>query len=256
MNPNLLTVIILPFCLTCSPVNGDHPETSARRWGENPYPTIGSIPLPEGYSRVGMDSGTFGRWLWSLPLKKDKTVYLYDGTMKKNQSAQFAVLDIPVGHKDLQQCADAVMRLRAEFLFFSKRFDEICFMDNHKTRYTFGSPRNRKHFEHYLENVFVHCGTLSLEKQLRPVRSLDSIQPGDVLIRGGSPGHAMIVMDMAVSRTTGKKIFLLAQSYMPAQDVHVVINPESVTAGPWYELSEGRITTPEWTFSGKQFRTW
>ena len=56
---------------------------------------------------------TFGAWLRSVPLKKNLTVYLYNGVPKRNQEAQFAVLDVSVGHEDLQQCADAVMRLRA-----------------------------------------------------------------------------------------------------------------------------------------------
>ncbi|MBC7936497.1 MAG: hypothetical protein H7Y86_14200, partial [Rhizobacter sp.] len=78
---------------------------------------ISSIALPGGFKRISYKKETFGEWLRALPLKKDKTVYLYDGSVKPNQSAQFAVLDISVGNKDLQQCADAVMRLRAEYFF-------------------------------------------------------------------------------------------------------------------------------------------
>ena len=79
--------------------------------GENPYPMVGAIPLPAGYHRITADKGSFAAWLRAIPLKKDRTVYLYDGSPKLNQDAQFAVLDVSVGHKDLQQCADAVMRL-------------------------------------------------------------------------------------------------------------------------------------------------
>jgi len=63
------------------------------------------------------------------PFKKNKTVYLYDGSVKRNQAAQFAVLDISTGNKDLQQCADAVMRLRARFLFATQQYDHIIFYE-------------------------------------------------------------------------------------------------------------------------------
>lgn len=60
------------------------------------------------------EAGSFGAWLRTLPLKKGTTVYLYNGRPKENQDAQFAVVDISVGQEDLQQCADAVMRLHAQ----------------------------------------------------------------------------------------------------------------------------------------------
>src|SRR5690242_20715529 len=94
--------------------------------GLNPYPTICAIPPPPGYHRIAA-SDPFTSWLRSIPLKKNRTVYLYDGSRKYNQTAQFAVLDISVGHQDLQQCADAVMRLRAEYFYARKDYNSICF---------------------------------------------------------------------------------------------------------------------------------
>jgi len=41
------------------------------------------------------------------------------------------------------------------------------------------------------------------------------------MIRAGSPGHAMLVVDVAEDER-GRRIYLLAQSYMPAQDIHIV----------------------------------
>ncbi|MBC7937142.1 MAG: hypothetical protein H7Y86_17485, partial [Rhizobacter sp.] len=184
-----------------------------------------------------------------------KTVYLYDGSVKPNQSAQFAVLDISVGNKDLQQCADAVMRLRAEYFFSLQQFSNIIFTDNDGGIYKMDAPFTRNRFDAYLQKVFGMCGTASLSKQLKPVDMMN-MQPGDVLIKGGFPGHAVIVMDMAENEQ-GQKIYLLAQSYMPAQDIHILINPNDDDRSPWYTLNKEKdIYTPEYYFTNEQLKSW
>jgi Domain of unknown function (4846) len=220
------------------------------------YNTIGDIKVPDGCKRIPVRPGSFSEWLRTIPLRKDNHVYLYNGSLKRNQSAQFAVLDIPVGKKDLQQCADAVMRLRAEYLFAVKRFDQIKFSDNDGKVYEWKGNDNRKNFGSYLENVFSACGSASLEKQLNPVADINEINPGDVFIKGGFPGHAMLVVDMAIN-DKGKKFFMLAQSYMPAQDIHIVKNPMNKEGSPWYEVNDANeIITPEWIFYKNQLRQW
>ncbi|MFZ1785713.1 MAG: DUF4846 domain-containing protein [Ferruginibacter sp.] len=222
----------------------------------NPYKNIKSIPLPGGFARKKFDSGSFAEYLRSCLLKENTIVYLYNGQPKYNQSAQFALLDISVGDEDLQQCADAVMRLRAEFLFEQKLFEQIIFFDNNKTIYQFTKPYDREHFNKYLKRVFGMCGSASLSKQLKSVPDFSSMMPGDVIIRGGFPGHAVIVMDVAVNRE-GEKIYLLAQSYMPAQDIHVLKNPSNPEISPWYSThAAGKIRTPEYTFMKNELMRW
>ncbi|HET6995906.1 MAG TPA: DUF4846 domain-containing protein [Chitinophagaceae bacterium] len=217
---------------------------------------VADIAPPPGYKRMNLAGASFGEWLENIALKKDRHVYLYNGALKRNQSAQFAVLDITVGNKDLQQCADALMRLRAEYLFSQKRYSEIEFSDNAHKSYKWTGGSDKTGFDKYLEKVFSMCGSASLEKQLKPVASLADMQPGDVFIKGGFPGHAMIVMDVAKNER-GQKVFMLAQSYMPAQDVHIVKNPADIKISPWYEVSdEPEIFTPEWTFLKDQLRRW
>jgi Domain of unknown function (4846) len=223
---------------------------------KNPYPTIIAIPLPEGYKRVKADSSSFAGWLRQLVLKENKTVYLFNGNTKSNQLAQFAVLDISVGKKDLQQCADAVMRLKADYLFAQKKFDKIVFYDNERGVYTFAPPYSKENYSTFMERVFGMCGSASLSKQLKTVSDFSAIQPGDVLIRGGFPGHAATVMDVA-ENAAGKKIFMLAQSYMPAQDVHVLVNPADENLSPWYEVDDkNTIMTPEYLFYKKELKRW
>jgi hypothetical protein len=221
-----------------------------------PYKTASDIEPPAGYKRMDISETSFGVWLRSIAIKKDNHVYLYNGELKENQSAQFAVLDISVGKKDLQQCADAVMRLRAEYLFSQNRYAEIEFRDNNGKAYTWKGGSERSDFEHYLESVFNWCGSASLEKQLKPVGDIKNMQPGDVFIRGGFPGHAMIIADVAIN-DKGNKVFMLAQSYMPAQDIHIVRNPSDDKLSPWYDISNMKqLVTPQWEFSVDQLRRW
>ena len=222
----------------------------------NIYAKIKAIPMPDGYCRVKDDPGSFTDFLRNINLKAHTTVYLYNGLPKHNQQAQFALLNISTGNKDLQQCADAVMRLRAEFLYDNKDFDQIIFYDNDHTAYRFEAPFTRERFDKYLNRVFGMCGSASLSKQLKPVKRFSQIQPGDVIIRGGFPGHAVMVMDVAVN-VLGKKIYLLAQSYMPAQDIHVLKNPVYTDLSPWYEVNEDPvIITPEYTFTNTELKRW
>jgi Domain of unknown function (4846) len=217
---------------------------------------IGEIPVPAGFTRVKEGPDSFGSWLRQVPLKKDKTVYLYNGSVKANQLAQYAVIDISTGKKDLQQCADVVMRLRAEYLFSQKKYKEIAFMDYSGKWYTWNNGGDRAAFDQYLQNVFGWCGSASLEKQLKRVNAFDEIQTGDVLVMGGFPGHAVTVIDMAIS-ARGEKIFMLAQGYQPAQDMHVLVNMNEPGISPWYRIPEGEeVYTPEWTFKKTHLRRW
>lgn len=218
--------------------------------------SIGEIDLPTGFTRISASPESFTGWLRSVPLKKDKTVYLYNGERKRNQAAQFAVIDIPTGNKDLQQCADVVMRLRAEYLYKYKLYKDIAFMDYAGKWYRWNGGDNRGGFDNYLQTVFGWCGSASLEKQLKTVSDFDVIKPGDVLVQGGFPGHAVMVVDMAMDKN-GKRIYLLAQGYQPAQDMHVLVNPNDLNLSPWYAVNmDGDIFTPEWTFNKANLKTW
>jgi hypothetical protein len=258
----LLWSIILPVFACCQQRAGSSSTVSSKIETEEPYDnqnkytSIIQIPVPEGFLRVQASPDSFAAYLRNLPLKKDKTVYLYNGQPKSSQDAQYAVINISVGKKDLQQCADAIMRLRAEYLYSRSDINEIKFFDNANTAYRFKQGGTRKEFDQYMEKVFSYCGTLSLEKQLRKRQRMDQVTIGDVLIQGGSPGHAMLVVDMAVDKE-GNKIILLSQGYMPAQDVHIVRNPKNGKLSPWYRVdNESYIYTPEWTFKPSQLRHW
>ena len=231
------------------------------------------IKVPDGYVRLTTTIGSFADWLRNLPLKEGTpSLHLYDGRKKVYQGGHYAIVDIDVGNNDLQQCADAVIRLYAEFLYAEKEFDDIKFRltngDIIKFRKWLAGYRprvldNRIGWEHtmtpdssynifrgYLNFIFMYAGTYSLNQQLQRVIDIKKMEIGDIFIQGGFPGHAVLVVDMAVNTVTGERIFLLCQSYMPAQDIHILKNLNEPNLGPWYRLNFGEtLSTPEWNFS-------
>jgi hypothetical protein len=263
-------------------VSRDRPKQSFRFQLETiqpNYTTIESIPTPQGYKRISLEANSFGEWLRKTRLKKDVHVYLYDGRLKSNQTSQFAVLDIPVGNKDLQQCADAILRVKAEFLFSRNNVNAIHFKATDGTELSFGRwlqgeryklnhgrllpyearkslDNKRVQLGEFLEVVFTYCGTYSLSKETNPVYELREIQIGDMFIKTGSPGHAVIVVDVAVNYK-GEKVFMLTQGYMPAQDIHIIKNPMDDELSPWYRVTaDSLLVTPEWVFASHQLRRW
>lgn len=217
------------------------------------------FPPPPGFQRVAAAPGSFAEWLRGLPMKTpDAAVLLHTGAKKWRQDVHQGVIDIDVGPRDLQQCADAVMRLRAEWLYARGRKGDIAFNDTEGKRLRFADRSRQDYagFRKYMDYVFAYAGTYSLEREL-VAADVSDIRPGDVFIKGGFPGHAVLVTDVAVNPATGETRFLLAQSYMPAQDVHILKNPAAADGSPWYATTFGdTLVTPEWRFSRQQLKRW
>lgn len=233
--------------------------------------------VPKGFERKMATENTFGYYLRNLPLKEDGSrVLFFDGNPKEKENVYDAVVDLPIGNKDLHQCADAVMRLRAEYLWNQKRYDEIHFnltngfrvdysewmkgkriaVNGNKTSWVQSTSASNtyKDFWKYMELVFTYAGTLSLSKELKS-SEISKLEIGDVFIRGGSPGHAVIVVDVAINPDNNKKIFLLAQSYMPAQEIQILKNPNDANISPWYSDDFGEtLVTPEWEFKKEELK--
>ena len=87
-------------------------------------------------------------------------------------------------------------------------------------------------------------------------QTLENIEIGNVFIQGGSPGHAVIVVDKAIHSETGEVLILLTQSYMPAQDIHILKNLERSDISPWYSIADltHRVATPEWDFRASDLK--
>ena len=233
---------------------------------------------PPGFERKHFNSNSFEAYLRNLPLKPNGTRVKYFNGEIKNLEVADAVIDMDVGDKDLQQCADAIMRLRGEYFYSQKAYDKISFnlTNGFKTDYSEWIKGNRmvvsgnktswrksaepsntyKDFRNYMNLIFNYAGSLSLSKSLFN-RNICDISIGDVFIIGGSPGHAIIIIDVAENKT-GEKVFMLAQSYMPAQDIEILKNTGDENSSPWYysvNITKDLIT-PQWNFTIDQLKTW
>lgn len=234
------------------------------------------FPAPPGFVRIPAQQGSFAAWLRGLPMQPPAaTVHLHTGEQKPRQDVHAGVIAVDTGPRDLQQCADAVMRLRAEWLFGAGRYDDIAFTMTEGGRVGFARWRkgerpsssgkvwkkkaaaddSYENFRRYLDFVFAYAGTASLEKELLP-GDANAISAGDVFIKGGFPGHAVLVADVAEHATTKARRFLLVQSYMPAQEIHVLKNPANGDGSPWYAPPTAELVTPEWTFPTASLKRW
>ncbi|MEP6584068.1 MAG: DUF4846 domain-containing protein [Ginsengibacter sp.] len=204
-------------------------------------------------------------FLQHLPVKKGIVVD-YNGNAVANQMKQDGIVQFDVGKADLQQCADALMRIRAEYLFSQKRYDEIGFhfVNGHYYSYddyciglrvmpagkslTFVSldPCFKTHetLRKYLNIVYCYASTISLAKELKKT---NEFAIGTVVIHPGSPGHCFIIVDEAPD-SAGNKVFKLVEGYSPAQSIYVLSNLEEPQISPWYHLTKGTITTSSCRF--------
>jgi hypothetical protein len=236
------------------------------------------IPAPSGFDRLTVSSGSFGDWLRHLPLKPgNPDVLLFNGQKRVDQASHYAVVDIDVGNQDLQQCADAVIRLRAEYFYSRNRYEDIHFLYTNGATVDFQQwidgkrPQLRNNvvewvkseppdwsyssFRKYLNNIFLYAGSISLDRELVPVKAPSTAKMGDVFITPGRPGHAVLVVDMACEMSTGRKVVLLAQSFIPAQDIHILKNMRDTKLSPWYDANFGGVLiTPDWRFGPAELK--
>ncbi|MDR2752056.1 MAG: DUF4846 domain-containing protein [Clostridiales bacterium] len=235
------------------------------------------FPAPDGFTRETPDEGSFEEFLQNLPLKPHGSKVMIFDKSEKARDVHAAVVDFILGDRDLQQCADAVMRLRAEYLFETGQAGEIGFhfvngfyasFDKWSDGYGIkvsgndaswvANSRNNKTYEslqQYLDIVYSYASTLSLDKELM-VKPSSEVSIGDVFIRPGSPGHCVIVADRAVSKS-GDAVFLIAQSFMPAQDIHILKCPQNDDGSPWYSSNFGEtLVTPDWSFAREELKSW
>ncbi len=267
-------ILLLLFLGLASVTNAQITETT-REISINPNQStiITRFSAPRGYQWEKQAINTFGSFLVNFPLKPDNfPVRDYKNLPINKQIHHASILDIDVGDKDLQQCADAWMRLYGEFLWSQKRFDDIEFEFTSQQKMSWNDykkgirttevgdkvkfHKSAKHsdtyqnFREYMNLVFRYAGTISLDRESIPILKNADIRVGDIIIKPGSPGHSVFVVGSA-KNSAGKRVFLLAESFMPAQDIHILKNPNNPNLSPWYELDVNakKLITAKYIFS-------
>ena len=146
------------------------------------------VLTPAGYERGTVEEGSFEEFLRQYPMQPaGAKVHLYDGTEKGNQSAHVAVFALPIEEYDLQQCADSVMRMYAEYFWATEQYDRIKFhvtngllveyskwregsrvtINGNNVSWIKSKSKDTSYecFVRYLRTIFCYAGTLSMEKE-------------------------------------------------------------------------------------------
>ena len=231
---------------------------------------------PEGFERIYNDD--YSKFLRQFPLKENNIVKLFDGRNKYNNNIWDAVFDYDIGKGNLHQCADAVLYMRSNFLYKQGLTENLHynFVSGFKAKYldyithyykiegnkvSLMSRNNTlkdspETLRKWLRQIYSYANTWSIDKYDSYSINILEMQPGDFFIKSNPPpatGHAINVVDVVVNKTNKKKMYMLSQSYMTAQETHILINPENGSV--WYSLDEFKdIVTPEWRFTVNQLK--
>ena len=206
------------------------------------------FPTPPGYVRVAVTSGSFAEWLRGLPLAAPNTPVLShagDTVFAGDDAYVASVVAIDVGAGDLQQSADAVIRLHGEWLWASDQQSAISYKSTTKLDMPFsrwakgqrllaagpnmgwvvkGKPKDPTYndFRQYIDAVMLWSNNVSLAMRATHVGDPAQLSAGDFFLQTRGKGHAILVLDVA-QKPTGERVALLGQSLQsPAQSIHVM----------------------------------
>lgn len=250
-------------------------STAVYPWGPTAAPSdrldVRFASPPRGFARVDVKEGSFGEMLRTLPLQPEGSpVVDYRGIPLYDHGKHWGiagVADIDVGTKDLQHCADAVIRLHAEWRYGRGHRDigyrsvsgvrigyrawmagerpVVSGKDIVMKKSAAAHADDHALFRAYLEELYNWAGTPSIERD-GVKADLDDVRAGDFFVVTGQPfGHAVLVLDVA-KHSDGRTALLLGQSYMPAQSFSVLRPNDKGSA--WFVVEKGAqlVDTPFW----------
>ncbi|HOS93484.1 MAG TPA: DUF4846 domain-containing protein [Armatimonadota bacterium] len=219
-------------------------------------PIASRIGIPAGFHEVPVEPGSWPEWLRFLPLMPAHSpIRGADGRPLgwPGIPAPPGVVDMDVRRN--QECADTILRLRAEYLRWAGHDDRLAFSlagggtiswadwrrgmrpvpvgGRVRMVRMAGPSESRQSFEAFLDAVFNWCNTDSLSGDGIPATPED-LRIGDFVSRpgAGARGHAMMIVDLAVD-ADGNRRALILQGAMPAQSAHLL---RASTGSAWIPI--------------------
>ncbi|MFD1063169.1 DUF4846 domain-containing protein [Winogradskyella litorisediminis] len=273
-----LAAAILVFALQFKPIKQTVTAvvTNPSYLNKNGNTIVKRVFVPDNYKRVVYDSSSFQNFIREQKLKPfGAKVISYDGKPYFYQLGHAGVLEVDVPSNGLQQCADALIRLRSEFLWQTNQKSKIGFnftsghhcswnkyakgyrpkINGNKVTFhkTASANHSKANFYNYLNLIYTYSGTSSLDAELIEIKNISTLKIGDMLILGGFPGHVIMIADI-VENENGERLFLLIQGNTPAQSIHLLKNLDDSTISPWYKLQlNSEISVPGFTFANSKF---
>ena len=135
----LLILCAITTLTACNAQTNSKPERAKTEQEKRPMANnlAARIPAPQGYKRVDVTEGSFAHFLRNLPLKPaGSDLHYHTGQVKERKYAG-AVVDMDFGKNSNEQGADAIIFLRASYLWKTRQYAKIsfCFTNGFKAEY-------------------------------------------------------------------------------------------------------------------------
>ena len=250
----------------------------SRRQRREYIPMAERLGTPAGFGRVPAPKGSFAHWLRHLPVAPENTpVTTADSkiVLAGDHPNLAAVVALQPHHRKLLCSANMMVRLRAEYCWSARRPEALSFhftsgqlagwrawasgerpvANGRSIRFakTSITDESRESFCGYLETLFGFTSSMSLLDDTRSVQD-GTIAAGDILLRPGRGGHALMVLDVATNARR-QVLLLLGEGGSPAQTFHVLCNDHG---SPWFPITQSRSVDfgRRGVFGLKQLRRW
>ena len=216
------------------------PETTHTMWDRFTHSSL------RGFTQFAAEPESWCEWLRLLPLAAPGTpVKNYRGeiVVPGDDEHLAAVVAIDIGNRDIQQSADVILRLFAEWRWFvgdllmlylsdtklelpleKWRAGERLVFAGKQQKWVAQEPPQSKldhaAFRAYLDSVFSSSDFRALIAESVAITP-ESLAPGAFFLHEGHPSEVVVVLDVATSRS-GERAMILMRARNPAESIHVL----------------------------------